>query len=63
MRPSVIGIGAQKCASSWVHSVLGAHPQIAVSEPKEVDFFSYHFDRGYRWYEGHFGGTAATRAR
>lgn len=63
MTPTVIGIGAQKCASSWVHSVLGAHPQIGVSDPKEVDFFSYHFDRGYRWYESHFRGLADTVAR
>jgi Sulfotransferase domain len=63
MTPTVIGIGAQKCASSWVHSVLGAHPQIGVSDPKEVDFFSYYFDRGYRWYESHFSGMAGLAAR
>ncbi|MFD2740117.1 sulfotransferase family protein [Sulfitobacter aestuarii] len=54
MTRRVIGIGGQKCASSWLHAIAGSHPQIAVSEPKEVDFFSYYFDRGYRWYEGHF---------
>lgn len=54
MAPTVIGIGAQKCASSWVHSVLGAHPQIGVSDPKELNFFSYYFDRGYQWYDAHF---------
>ena len=53
-RPAAIGIGAQKCASSWFHAVAGSHPGISVSETKEVDFFSYYFDRGYRWYEGHF---------
>ena len=52
--PTMIGIGAQKCASSWVHAALGMHPQIGVSDPKEVDFFSYYFDRGYQWYESHF---------
>jgi hypothetical protein len=52
--PTMIGIGAQKCASSWVHAALGVHPQIGVSDPKEVDFFSYYFDRGYEWYETHF---------
>ncbi|MCR9089511.1 MAG: sulfotransferase domain-containing protein [Rhodobacteraceae bacterium] len=57
MRPGVIGIGAQKCASSWLHAVAGTHPEIGTSEPKEVDFFSYYFDRGYRWYEGHFAQT------
>ncbi|MEM7076239.1 MAG: sulfotransferase domain-containing protein [Pseudomonadota bacterium] len=54
MRPTAIGIGAQKCASSWAHSVLNAHPDVGVSDPKEVDFFSYHFDHGYQWYERHF---------
>lgn len=63
MPPTVVGIGAQKCASSWVHSVLGAHPQIGVSDPKELDFFSYYFDRGYRWYESHFRDMAHLRAR
>lgn len=53
-RQALIGIGAQKCASSWLHAVAGSHPEIGVSDPKEVDFFSYYFDRGYRWYEGHF---------
>lgn len=63
MTPTTIGIGAQKCASSWVHAVLGAHPEVGVSDPKEIDFFSYYFDRGYRWYEGHFAGFADRTAR
>lgn len=63
MSPTVIGIGVQKCASSWVHSVLGAHPKIGVSEPKELDFFSYNFDRGYQWYEHHFCELAQFEAR
>jgi hypothetical protein len=61
--PTIIGIGAQKCASSWVHSALGAHPEIGVSDPKELDFFSYYFDRGYRWYETHFAHVADRPAR
>ena len=63
MTPTVIGIGAQKCASSWVHSALGAHPQIGVSDPKELDFFSYYFDRGYQWYESHFRDLPQFSAR
>ncbi len=63
MKPTVIGIGAQKCASSWVHSVLGVHPQVGVSDPKEVDFFSYYFDRGYQWYERHFSHLSDCPAR
>jgi Sulfotransferase family len=51
MRISFIGIGAQKCASSWVHDILADHPEVAVPRLKEVDFFSNHFENGYRWYE------------
>lgn len=56
-----IGIGAQKCASSWIHSVAGSHPEIETHHSKELDFFSCYFDRGYRWYESHFSRDA-TRA-
>lgn len=58
---SAIGIGAQKCMTSWIHALAGAHPEIAASSPKELDFFSYHFDRGYQWYESHFHGPAKRR--
>lgn len=49
-----IGIGGQKCASSWIYRILEDHPQVAVGEPKELDFFSYYYDRGSQWYERHF---------
>ncbi len=50
MRPDFIGIGAQKCASTWVYKILQDHPQVGVSTPKELDFFSYYFNYGYQWY-------------
>lgn len=49
-----LGIGAQKCASSWVHDILADHPEVAVPKTKEVDFFSYRFEYGFRWYESHW---------
>lgn len=55
---NLLGIGAQKCASSWLHAVAASHPEIGVADPKEVDFFSYRFDHGYRWYEEHFRRSA-----
>lgn len=63
MPSQILGIGGQKCASSWLHAIGGTHPEIAVSEPKEVDFFSYYFDRGYRWYDGHFPADAGGKVR
>ncbi len=57
-----IGIGAQKCASSWVHKVLAEHPQAFLSTPKELDYFSYFWGRGHDWYERFFE-AAPTGAR
>ncbi|WP_299684360.1 sulfotransferase domain-containing protein [uncultured Tateyamaria sp.] len=60
MRPlqaTFIGIGAQKSASTWLYGVLQQCPDVRVSDDKEVDFFSYYFDRGYEWYERSFVGA------
>lgn len=54
MQKLFIGIGAQKCASTWVHAILQDHPQASVSDPKELDFFSYNYERGFQWFERHF---------
>lgn len=53
MKINFIGIGAQKCASTWVHSVLSDHPEVVVLPGKEIDFFSYYYNFGYEWYEKH----------
>lgn len=53
-RPTYVGVGAQKCASTWLHRILAPHPQVRVPGVKEVDFFSYRYDRGYQWYESCF---------
>ena len=53
-KPNFLGIGAQKCATTWVHRVLLDHPQAAVSDLKELNFFSAAYDHGAQWYESHF---------
>lgn len=62
-RPTYVGIGAQKCASTWLHQILAEHPQVAVPEIKEIDFFSYRYDHGYQWYERCFHNASSARAR
>lgn len=62
MKPTFIGIGAQKCASTWLYRILAEHPQVGVSADKELDFFSYRYDRGFQWYERHFDGCAGKLA-
>jgi len=53
-RQLFVGIGVQKCATTWLYDILLDHPQVALSKLKELDFFSYHFGRGYQWYEEQF---------
>lgn len=59
-RIGFIGIGAQKCASTWLHDVLVDHPELALpGQVKEVDYFTYHYDRGRQWYERRFDSVSA----
>lgn len=58
MKPTFVGIGAQKCASTWLYQILKEHPQVCVGTEKEIDYFSYHFDHGHQWYERQFAGCA-----
>lgn len=55
-----IGIGGQKCASTWVYDILHGHPEVSLSRDKEVDFFSNYWDRGYEWYASHFDVPEST---
>jgi hypothetical protein len=63
MKVDFIGIGAQKCASTWVHGVLSDHPEIGVYPGKEIDYFSNYYNRGYQWYERQLGDVDAVRTR
>jgi len=54
VKPTFIGLGGQKCASSWLHAIFNDHPDAYVSTPKELNFFSAFYDRGQHWYESHF---------
>jgi Sulfotransferase domain len=62
VKPTFLGIGAQKCASTWIYEILNDHPEISVSNTKELDFFSHHYNRGYTWYERHFNKAGIARA-
>lgn len=58
-RVGFLGIGAQKCATSWLHHVLSQHPEVVASDPKELNYFTANYDRGALWYEGHFAAAGA----
>lgn len=59
--PNFIGIGAQKCATTWIYEILRDHPQVSLSHKKEIDYFSYHFDHGIQWYQRNFPDSAQTK--
>jgi hypothetical protein len=61
--PTFLGIGAQKCGTSWLHQQLAAHPQIYVPwQRKEVHFFDDYYDRGQEWYSKFFPDDAEADA-
>jgi hypothetical protein len=55
--PTFVGIGGHKCASTWLSECMREHPDIFMSEPKEIGFFSQRFDKGMYWYLKHFDNS------
>lgn len=39
--PNLLVIGAQKAGSTWLHERLAIHPDVYMSEPKELRFFGH----------------------
>jgi Sulfotransferase family len=54
--PTFVGIGSMRCGSTWLYKVLKCHPDIQMSDAKEMDFFftprMLKHDLG--WYAAHF---------
>ena len=58
--PNLVVIGAMKCGTTALHRYLDRHPQIAMAQEKELNFFigddgvSGHADRPSRWHAGNW---------
>ncbi|WP_373031382.1 sulfotransferase domain-containing protein [Sulfurovum sp.] len=61
-KPNFIGVGGHKCATTWISECLRYHPQIFVSNPKEIRFFTTYFHKGLAWYLNHFKNIKNQRA-
>ena len=61
--PNLIIIGAQKCGTSVLHYYLSLHPEVSMSNPKELNFFieERNHPRGLEWYSRHFDPSARCR--
>ena len=52
--PDFVVLGQGKAGTSLIYAVFGRHPDVGLSQPKELLFFNLHFDRGLEWYLSHF---------
>jgi hypothetical protein len=61
--PNLIIIGGLKCGTTSLHHYLNLHPEIAMSRPKELNFFvsELNWPLGRDWYAGHFDPSARIR--
>lgn len=60
--PNLVVIGAMKCGTSSLHDYLKIHPDIFMSEVKEIDFFSgSNSDKPLDWYRAQFDGSYKIR--
>ena len=56
--PTFVGVGAEKCATTWLAVCLGQHPQVFMSAPKEIRYFNRYAYKGNDWYLKHFRKAA-----
>ncbi len=63
MLPTFLVIGAAKSGTSSLFAYLRGHPEVFMSTPKELHFFSHGWDRGLEHYESFFEGSGDYRAR
>src|SRR5205809_4164499 len=61
--PNLIVIGGLKCGTTSLHHYLNLHPAVAMSRPKELNFFvaELNWPLGPDWYATHFDAHAAVR--
>lgn len=56
MLPNLLVIGVMKCGSTSLHDYLNQHPDIFMSETKELDYFveEKNLNNGLEWYKSQF---------
>jgi hypothetical protein len=50
----IIVPGIERCGTTGFHEFLRTATEIALPNPKEIEFFSFNFDRGFEWYLSHY---------
>jgi hypothetical protein len=62
-KPNLLIIGAMKCGTTSLHHYLNMHPDIYMSEIKEIDYFimERNYNKGMKWYKTNFPSDAIIR--
>ncbi len=65
MKPNYMVIGAAKCATTTICSLLGKHPDVFMVKCKEPQFFNHDeiFARGFDWYESLYADAGRKKMR
>jgi len=56
-KPNFLIVGFPRCGTTWLHEMLGEHPEIFMSDSKELHFFENRhgrYEKGLDWYLSHF---------
>ncbi|NVK75236.1 MAG: sulfotransferase domain-containing protein [Oceanospirillaceae bacterium] len=51
-----------KSATTWLSECLRAHPEIFMSDIKEIHYFSNHYEKGIEWYLKNFEKASTEKA-
>src|SRR5207244_11766706 len=64
MLPTFLVIGAMKSGTTSLYRYLQAHPDVYMSEEKELNYFTggQNWERGVSWYEAQFEKAGSARA-
>lgn len=53
--PNFLGLGSQRCASTWLYYALNSHPNILMTSKKETRYFSHKITtKSLEWYSNLF---------
>ncbi len=61
-KPTFLGVGVMKSGTTWIVECLREHPEVFMSEPKELHYFSRNRNKGIEWYYNFFQNKNSFKA-
>lgn len=52
--PNFLGIGGQKCGTTWLHANLAKHPELYLPPEKEIHYFNRRIHKRLQYYSSRF---------